>query len=382
MILKKKHIFLISLLAAIILFCSLEIKFLTAYPATQSLDNSFKILSKVIYLIKDEYVEEPEPSKIMKGAFQSLAGSLDPLSSYLDKETAEKYKRTKESPYNYKETGIVLFKPYESFPRIVGILEHSPSEEMGLKVGDYISSIDGRSTLPMSMLEANLSLKEEEEKPVKIKLLRPGKNNEIEIPRQTLRETPFSLSSAEGTSGILRIHSFGPSLADNIKEKIVPQLRSKKNPLVLDLRNSYEGDIEGARKFINLFLQTESLGFLQKKGQKVTTLSCLEKAVLEHLPLLIWTNQATIGPSELVAGALKKYKSAKIIGTKTLGLIGRQTLVPLEDGSALVLTSGIFSFSPEETVWEKGINPDIPLDPEDSDTKIYLKKSLESLSRQ
>jgi carboxyl-terminal processing protease len=144
----------------------------------------------------------------------------------------------------------------------------------------------------------------------------------------------------------------------------------------LDLRNCHEGDIEESRKLINLFLKSPNIGYFETKGGTKEILSCPDDAELEKLPLVIWTNQATIGPAEAVVGVLKEFKRAKIIGLPTLGLVAKQNFFVLDDGSGLLLTSGIFHLRSGEKLWEKGIKPDIKINEEDQTLSTYLKKSL------
>ena len=99
------------------------------------------------------------------------------------------------------------------------------------------------------------------------------------------------------------------------------------------------------------------------------------KPALEKLPLFIWTNQATIGASEVIAGVLKKYKEAKIIGFPTLGLTAKKELYLLSDESALILTSSVFHISEDDKVWNTGIKPDVKLKAQDLSTEAYLQET-------
>jgi len=165
-----------------------------------------------------------------------------------------------------------------------------------------------------------------------------------------------------------------------IKEKIVPLLKSGKDKLVLDLRNCYEGDIQEARELINLFLNAPQIGYFEKKGKSNESLECPDRAELEMFPLVVWTNQATMGPAEIVAGVLKELKKAKVIGSKTLGLTAKQNFFLFEDGSGLLLTSGIFFLKSGKKLWQNGIEPDVLIKIEDQTDSAYLEKSLSSSS--
>ncbi|NIM57782.1 MAG: PDZ domain-containing protein [Candidatus Aminicenantes bacterium] len=371
---KRARILLFAVLVLVFLFFLLEKSFLPGLLSKLSPDRNFELLGKVIQLIKNDYIEEANPDKTMKGAFKGMVDSLDVLSSYLDKESMVRYSQRKEA--SLKDIGIVLYKSYGSFPQVIGIRENSPAEKKGIQIGDFISSIDGRSTLTMSMTEANLYLKDRDEKTIKLRIFKREETKEVSVERTLLFEEPFSYAEAKGTSGILKIHQLYPPCVKKIRQEIIPRLKPEKRTLILDLRDCYEGEIEEARKLVNLFLKSPNIGYFETKGRTKEIISCPEEAELEKLPLVIWTNQATIGPAEAVAGVLKEFKRGKIIGHPTLGLVAKQNIFVLDDGSGLLLTSGIFYLRSGEKLWEKGIKPDIKINGEDQSLSTYLKKSL------
>lgn len=377
MLRKRAHIILLSVVALASLFFLLEKNILPGFSSKSSSPKDLQIIRAVINLIKNHYVEEPDPSQTMEGAFKGLVDSLDVLSSYLDKETVLKYKLQKEK--RLKETGIILYKRYGTFPQVIGIIKDSPAEKNKIKTGDLISSIDGRGTLDMSMLEAHLQLKGEEEKPANLKIIRRDKTQELKIERIRLFEESLSYSFQKRTSGLLKIHHLYPPCVRKIKQDVLPLIREKKKAMILDLRNCHEGVLEEAVKFVNLFLKAEEIGSIEKKGGEKEILSCEEEPELGKFPIVIWINNATLGPAELVAAVLKEFKNAKIIGHPTLGLVAQKSFFPLDDGSALVLTSGIFRLKSGKKLWEKGLTPDVKIEDRDPDDESYLKKTLSLL---
>ncbi len=372
----RTRVFLLFALVVLTFIFLLETNLLPRLPSKSSPQKDLDLVTKVISLIKHNYIEEPEPVKTMNGAFKGLVDSLDPLSCYLDKEGVLRYSTRQE--LKLKDIGVVLFKSYGFFPQVVGLIENSPAQEGGIKIGDTISALNGRSTLMASMVEANLYLKSEKATSIKVKILRGNKTLEMNIETALLFEEPFSYTPAKGTSGILKINKLFPPCVERIKEKIVPRIKEQGKTLILDLRNCYEGEIEEARKLINLFLKEPKIGYFEKKGTALETLSSMDEAPLESLPLIVWTNAATMGSGEAVAGVLKEFKKAKIIGLETPGLVAKQDFFPLEDGSGILLTSSLFHLNSGNSLWETGIIPDVKIESEDQGTESYLKKSLSS----
>ncbi len=368
--------FILFLVVAGGLFFLLNRDFLPGLSPQSKSDESLRMLEAVMRLIQEDYVDEPDPGRTMTGAFRGLVDSLDVLSSYLDKSSVGRYRDS--NPFELMETGLILYKRYPSFPVIIGIKEDSPAARSELRLGDPVYALDGLSTLELSMLEVNLYLKHDEARPVKIKTTQNGRSKTIEVGRSRLHEEPYSFSPAIDTSGVLRVSHFYPPLVQRINTNLVPLLKTAKAPLILDLRNCIEGNLEEAVQFINLFLQSEEIGQLRKKGGRTTPVVCQNPGELESLELCIWINQATIGPAEAVASVLKVQKQAKVIGHQTLGLAAQQRFFPLADGSGLVLTSAVFHPKGSE-LWQKGITPDFTLDPENQNRNAFMRKTRELL---
>jgi C-terminal peptidase prc len=343
-----------------------------------SSDDQFRLVGNVAYLIRDEYVEEPNPSKTMDGAFRGLVDSLDPLSSYLGKNTVLKYEQRRD--IDLKDPGITFYKTYGSFPVVIGIRKNSPAEQAGLKIGESVSIMNGRSTLSMSMTEANLLLKDKSTDPVILKILRGTGSETVSLEREAIQAETFSFTAAEGTSGILKIRRLYPPCVSLLKEKLFPISKTKEKPLVLDLRDCTEGDLEEAQKLLDIFVEDNESGYFENGQGTREALELQATGELADLPLIVWTNQATIGPAEVVAAVLKVYKKIKVIGFQTPGLVSKQDFIPLNDGSGLLLTSAIFHLKKSKDFWEKGIEPDIKINVEDMTLSAYLKETQKLLA--
>lgn len=371
---KRTKFIILTVLAVVSLLLLIEKNLAPGLSSTPSPYRSFELLRIIVHYIQNNYIQEANPAHTMKGALQGLANSLDMLSAYLDQEGVIKYSQRMES--EYKDIGAVLYKRYGSFPQVIGVIENSPAQKHGIQVGDVISALDEKSPQIMSLVETNLHLKSKNEKSVRLRILRGNKTEEKTIERASLFKESISFTPAEGTSGILKIHRLYPPSVKKIKESIISRLRSAKNPLILDLRNCYEGDIQEAQKLINIFLKAPQIGYFKRKEEPKDYLVCPDNAELKTLPLVVWTNQATIGPAEIVAGVLQEFKRTKIIGLQTLGLTAKQKFFLLEDGSGLLLTSGIFYLNSGEKLWEKGVKPDVEIKREDQSNTTYLRNSF------
>lgn len=370
---KHRSIILLAGLAALASFFILE-KSSQSNSITQSPSaKSLRLVGNVISLIRDDYVDPPDPSNTMEGAFRGLVNDLDIRSSYLDSNCISKLDRLKSG--RLPETGMFLYKKFGAFPAVIGLKPGSPAEKAGIKLGDSISMIENKSTLMMSMIEINLRLYGEDDSPVKLSLLGPEGHEELMVERTLMSPDPHMLTEMEGTSGILKLNHITPPLVRELREHVLPALDGNSPPLILDLRDCSEGDFGEAEHLINLFLQADRIGFFLERSGRMEEMSCPEPPVCPHLPLIVWTSQATIGPAEVVAGVLKDHERAKLVGAPTLGLAAKQRLFPLEDGSGVLLTVSVFQFSADKKLWLEGVQPDSQLESADMNSELLMDAS-------
>jgi carboxyl-terminal processing protease len=375
---KKTRAILLTVMFGLSLVFLLEMNYLRGVPSGSAAPKNLYLLEAVIRLIRNDYLEEKDPLQTMDGSFKGLVNSLDGQSSYLDAENTARYLEQQGTPL--KGPGVIVLKRFGAFPQIVGIIEGTPAEKQGLQIGDLVTEINGRATPEMSLVEVNVRLYDKNELPLGLKVLRDEKTIDIKVDRIPLSPQPVSYSEQEGVSGILKVARMSPPSVNTIKTEVFPRLRDGKKPLIVDLRNCAEGDYEEARQFINLFLKTDSIGYFEKKGAAKEILASSEEPLMAKLPLIIWTNAGTIGPAETAAGVLKEFGRAKLVGLPTPGLTAKHEQFPLEDGSSVLLTSGIFFLNSGRAVWGEGVEPDVRVDAEDQSFKSFLEKTRPLLS--
>ncbi|MGZ4887521.1 MAG: S41 family peptidase, partial [Candidatus Aminicenantales bacterium] len=270
---------------------------------------------------------------------------------------------------------------YETFPVVVGVVPGSPAEKADIKLGDLVSAIGHRNTLNLSMTEVNLLLAGTDETPVAVKILRGNQTRELSLPRAVVFPRAYTFAAAAGRPAVLSIHGFPPSLNAEISGSVVPALKAAKKPFILDLRNCTSGDIEEARAFTNLFLKAAPVGTFEKKGGVKDGVVCLATPELAGIPVVVWTNAATIGPAEFVAGVLQEIGKVKVLGQPTPGAVARTERYPLKDGSSIILVSGVFSLPSGRSLWGQGLNPDVTIAAADQSDKAYLDKTLPLISK-
>ncbi len=333
----------------------------------------FELYDSLVRLIRNDYLEERDPARTAEGAYRGLVNSLDPISAYLDKGLAAGYQARRPGE---AETGLVIFKRYGTFPQVLGVVDGSPAAEAGLRRGDLLSAIDGRNTLSMSLLETELLLRAGDDATVEVKVLRGNATLEIPLTRAVLFPKPFTFSRPAGGPAVLKIHDLSDPLVPGLRKEAVPALRNGRTPVVLDLRNCREGDVDEALALANIFVKAAFVGRLERKGGVKQDLACSDDAPLAKTPLVVWVNEATMGPGEIVAGILQEVRKAKVVGIPTLGLAGRREAFALEDGSLALLTSAVFALPSGRLLWEQGVEPDVLLTEAGDGEKVYLERTL------
>ena len=315
----------------------------------------YRILGTAINFVKYNYVEEPSARRTMTGAFKGMVDALDVLSSYLDKPDMVKFSELGKT--DFTDTGLILYKRFGGFPQVIGVRENSPAAEKGLRPGDIISAMDNLATMGMSMQEANLYLKGREGKPVTLQILESNQNREVVVDRKLPSKNPFTMRSSDTGATVISIHRLYAPMVNELID-LAPSLKKENKPLILDFRSCSEGSYSEARGLINLFLKANQIGYFEDREGTKESMACPDDPLLANIPLYIWTNRATIGPSEIAAAVLQERSRAQIIGFKTPGLTARQKLYRFDDGTGILLTTSVFYHPNGETLWTKGVEPD------------------------
>jgi carboxyl-terminal processing protease len=373
---KYRWILWAATLAAAVFFV-LEMGFLSRGHAGQAA-RGFDLLDSLVSHIRNDYLEERDPVETSEGTFRGLVNSLDPLSAYLSKDLVAAYTTgTGHEP----EPGLVILKRYASFPQVVSVTEKSPAEAAGIKPGDILSAIGGRSSLAMSMAEVKLRLRGPAGQPVEVKVLEGNDSRSIKVDRAPVAAAPFAFSRAAGQPARLRIHRFEAGLVAGLKRDVVPALGPHKDPLVLDVRDCQDGTFEEAAKFANLFLRAADAGRFEGRDGAKVPVSCPDAAELAAVPVVVWTGPGTAGPAELAVGLLRELRKAKVVGFKTAGLAGRTNLFPLKDDSAVLLTTALYTLPSGRKIWEDGLAPDVAVTADTLNEKTYLEKTAPLLTK-
>lgn len=341
---------------------ALTIKISNVYAKSDSRFKELENFSDAISIIDKNYVEEVDLKDLINGAIKGMLQELDPHSSYLDKEMYQEFKV--ETKGEFGGLGITI-GIRDKILTVIAPIEDTPAFKAGVKAGDKIIKIDNKPTTNLTLEEA-------------VKMLRgkPGTEVTITILRET-EERPFDVTI---TRDIIKIKSVKSKMIDDIayirltqfNQNATKELRdalknlSAKNykGIVLDLRNNPGGLLNEAISVSNLFLPAgKVVVFTKDREKKENQFKTSEfKDFDPSTPIVVLINEGSASASEIVAGAFQDHKRAIVVGKTSFGKASVQTIIPLNDGSAIKLTTARYYTPSGRSIQGVGIKPDIEVE--------------------
>ncbi len=324
-----------------------------------------RAFSEVFEKIKTDYVESIDDTKLLRNAIRGMLSGLDPHSSYLVPEDYRDLRAGTTGEFG----GLGIEVGMENgFIRVIAPIDDTPAHRAGVQAGDLIVRIDDTPVKGLTLNEAVKRMRGKPGSKIRLTILRHGgeKPFKLTITRAVIKVTSIRARILSPGYGYLRISQFQSRTSENMVEQL-NELKEENdgqlNGLVLDLRNNPGGVLSGAVAVSDAFL-TEGLIVYTEGRLTESRLSYNAKPsdVLDGAPIVVLVNGGSASASEIVAGALQDHKRAVIMGERTFGKGSVQTILPMENGSALKLTTARY-FTPSGTsIQAKGIEPDIALD--------------------
>ena len=331
-------------------------------PASQTYE-SLKLLTEAFYEINTKFVKQKGETEIVYGALRGLAASLDPDSSFLTPKEYKDYQAA--APKTPAEAGMDLVIK-DSLPTVIGVLQGGPAWEAGVRPGDHILKINGVLAHDLSTLEAVRRFQGEAGTALKLQLIRNGMVKPLDL---TVTLKPLNLVSVSSQVlpdgyAYLRVGFFADNTAQELAETL-KELSRRQPPIkgiILDLRNNARGTVEQAVKVGGALLGDKVIVRTKGRGPaSEQAFSGQAKATLApSLPLVALVDGGTARAAEIIAGALKDNARATTLGVKTFGLCGLTRPLPLDDGSALVITVAQCYTPNGQKIPGKGLEPGVP----------------------
>ncbi|HCP09417.1 MAG TPA: peptidase S41, partial [Thermodesulfobacterium commune] len=321
-----------------------------------------KLFSQVLKLIEDNYVTEVSPKDLIYGAINGMLNSLDPYSSLMKPEEFKELEIETKGTF----TGIgIEITIKDDIITVVAPIEDTPAWKAGIKPGDKILKIEDKPTKGMSLIEAVKLLRGPKGTKVKITILRNDKDiKEITLVRDVIPIKSVKVKVLEPGYAYVRITKFQEKTHQELIDVLEELEKKELKGIVLDLRYNPGGLLSSAIDVADEFLEKGVIVSIKGKSKDsgmVFEAKPNPSNRKHHYPIVILINHGTASASEIVTGALKDHKRALVLGQKSFGKGRVQTVIPLDDGYAVKLTTA-FYYTPSGVCIDKiGISPNIEI---------------------
>lgn len=342
--------------------------------------------SEVYARIKQDYVEEIDDKKLITDAIRGMLSGLDPHSAYLDADEFTELQVGTSGEFG--GLGIEVGME-DGFVKVISPIDDTPAQKAGLKPGDLIIRLDDTPVKGMTLSDAVKIMRGKPKSEIILTVVREGapKPFKVTIIRDIIKVKSVKKRMLEAGYGYLRITSFQSKTTNAVLDAVKALDKENKSPLkglVLDLRNNPGGVLHAAVGVSDAFLNDGKIVYTEGRIQDSKMKYFAQKGdVLNGAPMVVLVNQGSASASEIVSGALQDHKRALIVGKKTFGKGSVQTVLPLDEKTAVKMTTARYFTPSGRSIQAEGIVPDIPVDPlkvtggsKDSGFEVLTEASL------
>lgn len=348
-----------------------------------SFEEKQRIFDTVVSYVRDMYVDEEkiEADRIYYGAIEGLINSLDDPHTRLMK--PDQYSDMK-TEINQEFGGLGIYITIRNGElTVIAPIQGTPAFEAGLQPGDVIAEINGNSTKDLTSAdEAVKKLRGPKDSTVDLTIARRGERFEVTITRGEIpiKSVFTSMIDEEDGIGYLKITNFGEETHTEVKEKLQGLHEDGMESLVVDVRNNPGGSLRSAHEVADFWINEDRIVYTRGRapGQD-KDYEAQSEGTEPIYPMTILANKGSASGSEILVGALKDHGRAVVMGDTTFGKGLVQSVFPLQDGSALALTTARYYTPDGHMIQGTGIPPHITVEQTVPDTGV--QRNLAQLSR-
>src|SRR5216683_1668539 len=360
---------LIVAMAIALAVCLFVIGDLAVRRAQALPDDTYKELqtfANVLAIVQKNYVEPASTKRLINGAISGMLGSLDPHSAYL---TPDLYRDLEvETRGSFGGLGIEITIKNDLLT-VVAPIEGTPAYQAGIKAGDQIIKINDDFTKGMALTDAVKLMRGPRGSKIHLTIHRDSVPDlfTVAVTREVIKIQSVKTKNLKDGYAYIRITTFQDGTSDDVEKamaKFQKENHGRIKGLVLDLRDDPGGLLNQAVRVSDEFLDggliVYTQGRLESQQQKYFA---HKKKDSQDYPMVVVVNGGTASASEIVAGALQDQRRAIIEGTQTFGKGSVQTILPLDDESALRLTTARYFTPNGRSIQAVGITPDMVVEP-------------------
>ena len=327
----------------------------------------------LIETIRDDYVEPVDDNELFDNAMRGVMRGLDPHSAFLDE--AQFATLTEQTTGRFVGIGIELGL-VDSRITVIAPIDDSPAQHAGLRGGDRLIRVNEDPVKGRLLSEVVDMLRGEPGSEVALAIRRDGVDEtlDFDITRRLINVTSVRSRELEPGYGYVRISQFQTRTGRDLEGALAElQQDHALSGLVLDLRNNPGGVLQASVAVADTFLAEGLIVYTEgRKPSATLRYSAAGADRLAGAPLAVLINHGSASASEIVAGALQDHGRALVIGTPSFGKGSVQTVVPLDHNRAIKLTTALYFTPSGRSIQERGIQPDIEIEPGDDESSDLL----------
>lgn len=332
--------------------------------------------------IKANYVDTNKLSDkdLFYGSLRGLAEATgDPYTVFMDPEEAKEFEDDLAGTFEGIGAEIGL---RNDIPTVIAPLDGMPAQKAGLRAGDKVYAVDEKPTLGLNLNEVIKMIRGPKDTKVKLTIIRgEEKPTDIEITRSLIVTKSVKTELRPDGIYILRVTNFNNDTEELFNVAVNDISAKKPKGIVLDLRNNPGGYLETAVTLASAWVEDGPVVAEQFNGNRRNEYPARGSAKLKDIPTVVLVNGGSASASEILAGALRDYKEATIVGEKTYGKGSVQSLNDLSEGASLKVTVAKWLTPAGDYINEKGLEPEIKvemtIDDLDHDRDPQLDKAVE-----
>ena len=325
-------------------------------------DEDRALRAEVIDTIEDNFYKRVDEEQLDDASLKGIVDSLrDPFSHYLTPKEASQFNESVSG--EFEGVGMNVEQDRRGL-KVLRVFEGSPAEEAGIKRGDFILFVNGRSIAGVNSDVATGRIKGEAGTTVELSVVTPGDDGprELKVERERI-EVPVATGRIVERDGkklaVVELVSFSSGAHGILRQEIDEQLKKGAEAIVLDLRGNGGGLLTEAQLVSSIFIEDGKIVSTRGRSRPERVLEAEGDAIDEDIPVVVLVDGGSASASEIVTGALRDTKRATVVGTRTFGKGLVQEVKPLSNGGVLDITVANYYLPGGKTITTAGIKPQV-----------------------
>lgn len=339
--------------------------------------------------IVNNYYDKVNKEELIDAGIKGMINYLDdPYATYFDGTSSTNFNQTLEG--NYEGVGIEVTLDNNKV-KITKVFADTPAKKAGIKVGDYITKVNGESVEGKSLSDVVSLIKNAKNKEVEITITRDNQEKAMKVTRTTV-DMPYTSSKVYEENGkkigYLKIEMFSNNITKQVKKELESLKKKNIDKLVIDVRDNPGGYLTQVTEILSLFMTKKDVIYqLQTKNNKEKVYSTSSKATYNY-PVVVLINENSASASEILASAFKETYGAEVVGVNSYGKGTVQKTGDLNNGDTIKYTVQKWLTPKGNWINEKGVTPtkEVKLElkenePLTEDNDNQLKAAIELASK-